>query len=164
MAAQKSRILVIGVGHPDRGDDAVGKEVVALMQRMNLPGVVAEHMNGEIAALIDRIEGVPAVFFVDAALSGALPGKVRRIDVAKRPLPRESLAASTHGLGLAQAIELARSLGQLPPTCIVYAIEGAQFEVGAPLSGAIERAAQQVAEQLRQEIVAMDSPKVVGNA
>ena len=53
---------------------------------------------------------------------------------AATPLPRGALGMSTHGFGLAEALELARALGQLPRRCIVYAIEGASFETGAPLS------------------------------
>ena len=45
-------------------------------------------------------------------------------------------ASSTHALGLADAVELARSLGRLPQRVVVYGIEGAAFEFGNGLSAA----------------------------
>ena len=61
---------------------------------------------------------------------------------------------SSHGLGLHQAIELARALGQLPGRCVVYAIEGASFEAGAPLSPAVAAGAVEATERVRAEIAA----------
>jgi len=164
MTGAAARVLVIGVGNPDRGDDGVGCAVATRLEAMGLPGVAVAHMNGEIAALIERMADESIVYLVDACQSGALPGKVRRIDAAREALPPESPAASTHGLGLAQAVELARTLGQLPPTCVLYAIEGAQFEVGAALSPVVERACAEVARRLRDELTATALGKGVQHA
>jgi hydrogenase maturation protease len=164
MAGGAARVLVIGVGNPDRGDDGVGRAVAKLVEAMSLPGVAVAHMNGEIAALIERMADESIVYLIDACQSGALPGKVRRIDAVRETLPPESLAASTHGLGLAQAVELARTLGQLPQTCILYAIEGAQFEVGAALSPVVERVCAEVAGRLRDELAAIPMAKGMKHA
>lgn len=77
---------------------------------------------------------------------------MRRFDAAAAPLPLHAFGLSTHGLDLAEAIELARVLGQLPPTCVVYAIEGACFEGGASLSPAVAEAVTDVARRLCAEI------------
>jgi hydrogenase maturation protease len=91
---------------------------------------------------------------VDASASGAAAGTVRRLDARAGPLPAASFALSSHGLGLAAAIELARALGQLPPRCIVYAIEGASFAAGAPLTPAVAEAAAEVTRRIAGEIAA----------
>ena len=57
--------------------------------------------------------------------------------------------ASTHGLGLAEAIELGRALGRLPARLVVYAIEGQGYATGAPLSPPVARAAEEVVGELR---------------
>jgi len=75
-------------------------------------------------------------------------------------LPRHAFGLSTHGLGLAEAIELARALGALPPRCVVYAIEGASFEAGAPLTPAVSDAVADVALRLEAEIVGQDTQRV----
>ena len=138
--------MVIGVGNPSRGDDGVGR-VVARMVRERAPGVrVIEH-DGEAASLLDAMQGAERVWLIDAACSGAPCGTIHRIDCADGvPLP--SGAVSSHGFGVAEAIGLARALGTLPRQCIVYAIEGANFEVGEAVSAAVMHAADIVAAEL----------------
>lgn len=145
---------MIGIGNPDRGDDAAGR-LVARLLRPGLPaGVTVAEMPGEAAALLARLEGVAAAYLVDASASGAPPGTVRRFDAGATPLPAATFELSSHGFGLAAAIELARALRQLPPRCIVYAIEGGCFEPGAPLSPAVAAAVAEVARRLAGEIAA----------
>ena len=74
-------------------------------------------------------------------VSGAAPGTLRRLDVSSRPTPAGLGSVSTHGLGLAEAVELARALGELPPRCLLFAIEAAEFSPGAPMTPAVARAA-----------------------
>jgi hydrogenase maturation protease len=112
---------------------------------------VAEH-GGESAALLSLLEGVEDAVLVDACVSGAAPGTVRRFDVSAAPLPEARFSLSTHGLGLAEAMELARALGQLPPRCIVYAIEGRTFELGAPLSPEVAAAVGAASDRIAAEI------------
>lgn len=147
------RVMVIGVGNPDRGDDAVGR-TVARMLRWILPNEVevAQH-RGEATDLATLIEGVAAAYLVDASAADTCAGTVRRFDVGAAPLPQRMFGLSTHGFGLAEAIELSRALGGLPPRCIVYAIEGKSFEVGAPLSPRVSAAVAVVIQSLVLEIV-----------
>lgn len=153
---ETGRRIVIGLGNPDRGDDAAGRAVVRAL-RGTLPAEVeiAEE-NGEATALLARLVGVAEAWLVDAAVSGADPGTLRRFDVAAVPLPAGMFGLSTHGFGLAEALELARALGTLPDRCIVYAIEGAAFAPGAPLTPAVADAVADAARLLRNEIAAND--------
>jgi hydrogenase maturation protease len=119
---------------------------------------VIEH-SGEATALLAEIDGAAAVFAVDACASGAPPGAVHRFDANAAPLPDLSFGLSTHGFGLAAAIELVRALGRLPPRCVVYAIEGASFEAGAPLSPAVGASVADVARRLSVEILSFAEGK-----
>jgi hydrogenase maturation protease len=94
------------------------------------------------------------VVLVDAAVSGGDPGTFRRVDVRRESLPASWFACSTHGLGLAAAIELAQALGGLPERCVVYAIEAAQFDHGAAISEAAAAAIPAVVAAIRSDIVA----------
>jgi hydrogenase maturation protease len=139
--------IVIGIGNPDRGDDAVGRAVAKLL-RPHVP--VVEH-DGEATSLLDLLREAERVWLVDAAQSGSPAGTIHRIDCAKgTPLPGNS--PSSHGLGLAEAIGLARALETLPPHCIVYAIEAAGFTPAAPLSTSVARAAHEVAARILAEL------------
>lgn len=148
-----TRRIVLGIGNPDRGDDAAGREAARRL-RGCLPGDVEilEH-DGEATALLHLFEDADQAYIIDACRSGAAAGTVRRFDAASEPLPEIELAVSTHGFGLAAAIELARNLGQLPPRCLVYAIEGVAFEVGAGLSAPVAAAVDDVVQQLEAELM-----------
>lgn len=157
MRLARCRRIVLGVGNMDRGDDGAGRAVARILQGSVPDDVEVAELDGEATALLARFEGVETVFLVDACRSGAPAGTVRRIDMAVTQAPQQLSGPSTHGFGVAEAIELGRALGQLPPRCIVYAIEGASFEIGAPLSPAVAVAAVEVAARLRTEIAAVAS-------
>lgn len=157
MTAKGPSTLVIGIGNPERGDDAAGRVVARRLAGALPEGVeVAEH-DGEATSLLARIEGTGTVYCVDACLSGEAPGTVHRFDVAAAPLPDAAFGISTHGFGLGEALELARTLGVLPPRAIVYAIEGKSFATGASLSAPVEAAVADVADRLRAEIAGAEA-------
>jgi len=66
--------------------------------------------------------------------AGGEPGGVHRIDLTRDTLPTGLSLASTHAFGVAQAVGLARTLGLLPRRVVAYAVEGAGFDPGAPIS------------------------------
>jgi len=144
-----SGLRVVGLGNAMRGDDAVGL-IVARHLRELLPAADVIERSGEPAGLLEALgEGAEAVVLVDAVLSGGLPGEVHRLDASDVALPIAA-SASTHGLGLAETIELGRALGRLPARLLVYGIEGRSLELGAPLSPEVASAAVVVAAEIRQ--------------
>jgi hydrogenase maturation protease len=145
-------VLVLGVGNPDRGDDGAGRAVVRALRLAAPAGVAIDECDGETTAVLARLEGVRRAVIVDACVAGGPAGRVHRFDVAAAPLPSASFSVSSHGFGLYEAIELARALGALPDRCEVYAIEGASFETGAPMTPAVVAAAQALAERLAREV------------
>jgi hydrogenase maturation protease len=153
MSDADRRRIVLGIGNPDRGDDAAGRRVAGLLRQMLPDDVeVAEH-DGEATTLLARLDGAAAAYLVDACSSRAPAGTVHRFDASAAPLPQQVFGLSTHCFGLAEAIELARALGQLPAQCVVYAIEGECFDVGVPLSSSVSVAVAEVVGRLRAEIV-----------
>jgi len=146
------RAIVIGIGNPDRGDDGAGPAVVRWLRGKLPADIEIRAHDGEPASLLACLEGARAAWLIDASASGAAAGSVLRFDARAAPLPEQAFAVSTHGLGVAQALELARALGELPGCCIVYAIEGGTFEPGAPLSPAVAAAVAEVGERLRREL------------
>jgi hydrogenase maturation protease len=113
--------------------------------------VVIEH-GGEATSLLAQLDGADVAFLVDACASGGSVGTIYRFDGAAAPLPSGAFGLSTHGFGLAEGIELARALGQLPRCCIVYAIEGGCFETGGALSPQVRTSVVDVANRLWAEI------------
>jgi hydrogenase maturation protease len=133
--------LVIGLGNASRGDDAAG-----LVAARRLGGL--EH-EGDPLALLDLWEGAELALVIDAVSSGSEPGTIHRFDVGAGPLPvRMRSSTSTHAVGLAEAIELARALGRLPARLTVYGIEGERFGVGTALTPAVEAAVNAVVREV----------------
>ncbi|HEX6779152.1 MAG TPA: hydrogenase maturation protease, partial [Ktedonobacterales bacterium] len=85
----------------------------------------------------------------------AKAGTIYCFDAQAQPIPTSVFARSTHAFGVAEAVELARVLNQLPPSLTVYGIEGKCFAAGTGLSPSVARAAKKVAEQLAQEALAL---------
>ena len=145
--------VVIGVGNPDRGDDGAGILVLAQLEGRLPAGVRLVRLSGaDPGQIIEAWAGADRVFLVDAMVSGAAAGTLRRFDAVAEPLPAGVSLASTHALGAGAAIEMARVLGRLPQTLTVYAIEGATFSVGVPMGGAVAAAAAEVAGRILEEV------------
>jgi hydrogenase maturation protease len=142
-------VLVIGVGNPDRGDDGAGIAVVRLLGGRVGPDVRLIEMPSNVSRLVDCWRPSDVVVLVDATASDAAPGTVRRFDATSTPLPARVFGGrSTHGFGVAEAVELARALGRLPRQLVVYGIEGARFGAETGLSAPVEAAAREVADAL----------------
>jgi hydrogenase maturation protease len=145
--------VVIGVGNQDRGDDGAGAEVLARLEGRVPGGVRLVRLSGaDPAQIIESWAGAERVFLVDAMVSGAPAGTLRRFDAAAGPLPAEVSLASTHALGAGCAIELARVLGRLPEALTVYAIEGTTFTVGAPIGASVVAGAAEAAARIIEEV------------
>jgi len=145
-------LRVVGVGNPFRGDDGAGLEVARRLRETLPEGVEVLEREGEPTGLMDALEGAEAVWLVDAVASGAPAGTVHRLDATERELPADVFRASTHAFGLAEAVELARALGKLPPSVVVYGIEGRRFEAGEGLTPEVEAAARRVATLVGEEV------------
>ncbi len=146
------KVLVACLGNPDRGDDGLGAAVARKLEAALPANTALIEQRADILSLIEGLEGFDALICVDAAAPMGSPGKVHRIDLAGAELPRELLLASTHGFGLADAIELARALGQAPEHIIVYAVEGRCFDAGGALTPEIAVAARETARRITEEI------------
>lgn len=146
------KILVAGIGNPDRGDDGVGLRVIAELAGRLPPDVVLITRSGDILALVEDWTGFNATICIDAADFMAAPGRIHRIDAAAGELPPGLAFPSSHAFGLAEAIALAGALQRLPETVIVFAIEGKNFDGGAPMTPEVAAAAAKTAEQVIAEI------------
>ncbi len=139
---------VIGIGNGERGDDGAGPACLAALRARLASDIALLRCDGEPAALLALLEGSREVYLIDACAAGLPAGAIRRWNVARRPLPARAGIASTHGLGLAEALELARALGVLPRRCVLYAIEGRSYAAGKALSAPVRAAVASVARRI----------------
>ncbi|MBM3880574.1 MAG: hydrogenase maturation protease [Verrucomicrobia bacterium] len=144
--------LVIGMGNLHRSDDAAGRWVARQLVADRVPGLLVHECGGELAGLLAAWANAQRVVVVDALQSGARPGTLRRWDPHAQTLPPGRFPCSTHDLGLAEAVDIARVLGQLPPQLVIYGIEGNRFTHGTALSPAVAVAVPRAAHRVRREI------------
>jgi hydrogenase maturation protease len=151
-AVENNQVLVIGVGNEFRRDDGAGLHVAREIAKLAMPGIVVREESGEGAALMEAWKGFDRVFAVDATSSGSAAGTVHRLDAREKPIPSEFFHYSTHAFSLAEAVELSRELGCLPPMLVVYGIEGKTFSAGQGLSETVRKAADVATLRIQQEI------------
>jgi hydrogenase maturation protease len=77
------------------------------------------------------------------------------VEVGSTPLRFEPAFGSSHGIGVAEAVELARALGRLPRRLTLIGVEAAGFEVGASLSSAV---ADRLDDAVRAVVAALPAP------
>jgi hydrogenase maturation protease len=145
---------VIGIGNRWRSDDAAGLEVVERLRGSLPDGVELLEREGEPTSLIDAWSGADAVWIADAVSSGAPPGTLHRLDAAEQELPAEVFRTSIHHFGLAEAVELARAVGSLPPRLVVFGIEAGRLELGETLTPEVADAVRRAADAVRREVLA----------
>ena len=140
-----SEHLVIGIGNPDRGDDAAG----VLAARRVHGGRVIEW--ADCSVLMDLWDSSDDVIVVDAMASGMPPGTVRRFEAQEEKLPARAFTSS-HAMGIAEAVELARVLDRLPARLTVIGIEAGDLGTGAEPCPEVVAAAARVADEINEEL------------
>jgi len=148
----EQRAAVIAIGNALRSDDGVGPAVLARLRGRLPAGVRLSEIHGEPSALFEAWAGLDTAIVIDAVVTGQTPGTVHVLDASAGPLAARTAIASTHGLGLAEALELGRALHRLPARIVVVGIEAGQTGTAegltAPVLGALDAAASQVIAQL----------------
>ncbi len=128
-AAAVATTLVLAIGNPSRGDDAIGPLVAERLQALSLHGVeVLTDFQLQVEHALDLC-GRTGVIFVDAAATGAEPFALTPLAAAPE-LPHTS-----HSLSPAEVLQTCIQLtGATPPAAQLLAIRGYEFELGRPLS------------------------------
>jgi hydrogenase maturation protease len=142
--------VLVGIGNPYRRDDGIGPALVAAVDRLGVPGVRLTCADGEPSELLDAWAGTRLAVVVDAvACMPAVPGRIHRTELtapygvagdalADSPLASAAMGgASTHGLGVPDAIQLAAVLDRAPWRLVVLAVEAADLGFGTGLSGPV---------------------------
>ncbi len=132
-----SRILVLGLGNPSRGDDALGPLFAERVEGLatNAMHVVETHTDFQLSPehAVDLHER-DAVLFVDASVAAPPPFAFDRA-AALRDRTFTSHAMSPAALLAAYA----DAFGRPAPLAFVLAIRGWRFELGAPITRTARR-------------------------
>ena len=132
------------MGSEYRRDDGAGPAVADAGR----PGNREVTNLGPIADPLDLLglwDDADLAVVIDAVRTGAEPGTVRLIELGIQPSadpqgPTPSAGSSTHGIGLAGVLRLARAIGRAPERVVVVGIEGRDFGQGEGLTPEVARA------------------------
>ena len=151
------RVHIIGVGSPF-GDDRLGWVAAESLQRSSAvnalePGrIVISILDRPGAMLLAHCHDADHVIVMDAVRSGAVPGTRHRLSVSD--LADSRLPATSHGFGVAAALELARVLGNLPDRLLLYGIEMDASCSGCALSDAVAGVMPVFVREIEKEALA----------
>jgi hydrogenase maturation protease len=152
----RMKIAVIGIGQSLRGDDAAGLEAVRLWQEQcpqTARRVQVEFSELPVLGLLDLLDGKDAGILVDAVHSEQVPGTLIRVgpeDLASFTPD----AVSAHGWGVAETLQLGRSLYPSLVKCRItlIGIVGGQFDLGEGLSPGVRAALTAAVERIEKEV------------
>lgn len=125
------RVLVIGIGNPVRGDDAVGCHVAHALEQLYRgdPQVEVMAVHQLTPELTDDVSQSTFVLFLDAA-SGPHPGLIHQTPVS----PTSGPGGFSHHLTPSSLLAAAASLYGDAPAASNLTVVGDSFEVGETLS------------------------------
>ena len=132
-------VRIFGIGSPF-GDDRVGwLAVEELRGRFDSAEVDISAHDRPGLRLVTLMQGAAQVVLVDAVKSGAAPGSLHRLE-GEAILKAVARYTSTHGFGLAEALQLAQRLGELPEKIVLWGVEAGSLAAGDDLSPAVREA------------------------
>jgi len=133
-------LLVAAYGNEMAGDDAFGPLVAEAVRTMAMTGIEVVNLGMQPAALLNHLADRRAVCVVDAAFCEDMPdGTLIEADFfdADRPPLVHDATLSTHGLSVADELELAQRLGICPSHVRLVAVVAGSVEVGRPVGASV---------------------------
>ena len=150
--AERSPVLVMGVGNMLRGDDGFGVAVLDEVGNRNLPGNVDLLDAGtSIIDLMEELNGRRKVVVIDAVRGGQTPGTLYRFspeDVAAEAVPADSL----HQVGLLETLRLAELVDCRPEQVVIIGAQPEDTSLKIGLTEAVAAAVPRAAEMVMAEI------------
>jgi hydrogenase maturation protease len=130
----RARVVVIGYGNPDRGDDGVG-----LLAAESLRGSVPEDVeiatsSGDASFLLEAWADREKVILIDVFESGGVPGTVYRLAGEDAFNLSAKAHTSTHGFGLREAVRLGRRLNLMPEAMVIIGVEAGALGFSSELT------------------------------
>ena len=114
--------LILGVGNPILTDDGIGIKIAQKIKRKN-PKLEVINTSETGITLLDLVAGYDKLIIIDSIKTErGKPGKLYKLEL--KDLKPAMDFSSSHGIGIATALELGQKLGyRMPKFVSIYAIE-----------------------------------------
>jgi hydrogenase maturation protease len=150
--AERSPLLVMGVGNILRGDDGFGVAVLNEVGTRAVPANVDLLDAGtSIIDLMEELNGRRKVVVIDAVRGGQSPGTLYRFspeDVAAEAVPADSL----HQVGLLETLRLAELVDCRPEQVVIIGAQPEDTSLKIGLTEAVAAAVPRAVEMVMAEI------------
>lgn len=149
----RAATIVIGLGNPLMGDDGIGLELLARLQRdwSFVPDVIFLDGGTWGMNLLPAIEDAGQVLFLDAVNAGRDPGTPLRLE--RSAIPRWlSIKLSPHQIDLKEVLALAELRGTLPEQTVVVGVQPGSIDLRTSLSPEAVSGLDQAAELARSTL------------
>ena len=146
------KCLVLGMGNPILGDDAVGLMIVRQVEkRFNHPFIIFKTTSLSGVLLLDLITGYDSLVIVDSIQRRGKPGELSWLKPEDFS-PRNGGIRSQHKVGILQALQLGESLHQpVPEDVHILAVEAKDITTFCKkLTPEVEQAIPSAVEALLQ--------------
>ncbi len=154
-----SALTIAGIGSRLSCDDGIGLTLVkALSERPLLAGITARLWEDADALTLTHLllESDRPVLIVDCAEMGLESGSWRLFSEVDAGLSMQSRSLSTHGLGLAEALSFAHTLGLAQPVHI-FGIQPFDLAPASDLSPQMKAHLPQLLRALEEAVVSLSS-------
>ena len=151
----REAVWVVGVGNLLARDEGIGPAAVERLKAESLPARVALLDAGtDLVAAMMEFADAGHVILIDAMRAGGAPGTIYRLTLEELEGRAKAGASdlSAHGLGVVEAVGLARAAGMRVPPTVVFGVEPGEVAFGEGLSPAVEAAMQKLVAVVREEI------------
>jgi hydrogenase maturation protease len=110
--------------------------------------VATRVLTGDLVELVLSWRSDQDVVVVDAMVGGGRPGTIAETDGLDDHLPLPRGAISSHGIGISEAVNLARLLNRLPRSLTIIGVEATTFGHFEPPSQAVAASIPDVVDRL----------------
>jgi hydrogenase maturation protease len=146
-----SRTLLVGIGSP-HGDDQAGWQIADRLAAGLSNDDIVIRKAASPAALLDWLEEhVERLIICDACRGLGALGESHRWS-----WPAEELMAAswsgTHNISLPSVLQLAERLGRLPPTVVIWSMEGRIGDALANMSPEVSSALPRLVDEIRNDL------------
>lgn len=129
-----STTKVIGFGS-HQGDDEAGWIVAERLRDRADLGAHVETLC-DPTRLLEECDDCERLILIDACVSGDTPGNVQRLEWPNAAF-LSGVGTSSHGVTVAEVLQLAERLGRLPRHVVLFVIEGVHFSPAASPNSAL---------------------------
>ena len=147
------KIRIAGIGNGLAGDDGLGICAIGMIQQYirekQWPRLETVALSTPGPELFDGLCGDDLLILIDACGSGSVAGTVHGFNMDQ--ISHSGLRhTSTHGLGLADWVLLARETNEDIPEIRIYGVEIQACRMGEPLSDTVAAAVPELLKQTRR--------------